>query len=213
MYIYTRMLQPTTKQRKILGFIEEYRKKQGISPSFQEIQAHFGYASVNSVQNHVGFLRKKGLLGSKMGAVGTKKRSLMSLLPMPLASVPLVGRIAAGVPVEAIENVETSIDLSSLGVDNSDNGYFALRVKGESMINAHILDGDLVVIKKQPAVGPHEVAAVLWNNEATLKYVRKDGERVTLVPANDAMQPRVVDEEKVEAFEVLGKVVRVIRGL
>lgn len=206
------MLQPTPKQRKILGFIEAYRKKQGLSPSFQEIQAHFGYASVNSVQNHVRFLRNKGLLGSKMGPVGTKKRSLMSLLPSPLASVPLVGRIAAGVPVEAIENVETSIDLSSLGVDNSDNGYFALRVKGESMVNAHILDGDLVVIKKQPGVGPHEVAAVLWNNEATLKYVRKDGDRVTLVPANDAMQPIEVRPEKTEAFEVLGKVVRIIRG-
>jgi repressor LexA len=212
MYIYTRMLQPTSKQRKILGFIEAYRKKQGISPSFQEIQAHFGYASVNSVQNHVRFLRKKKLLGSKMGAVGTKKRSLMSLLPMPVASVPLVGRIAAGVPVEAIENVETSIDLSSLGVDNADNGYFALRVKGDSMINAHIVDGDLVVIKKQPEVGPHEVAAVLWNNEATLKYVRKENGRVVLVPANDAMEPIVVDEDKTEAFEVLGKVVRIIRS-
>ena len=212
MYIYTRMLQPTSKQRKILGFIEAYRKKQGISPSFQEIQAHFGYASVNSVQNHVRFLRKKKLLGSKMGAVGTKKRSLMSLLPMPVASVPLVGRIAAGVPVEAIENVETSIDLSSLGVDNADNGYFALRVKGDSMINAHIVDNDLVVIKKQPEVGPHEVAAVLWNNEATLKYVRKENGRVELVPANDAMEPIVVDEDKTEAFEVLGKVVRIIRS-
>jgi repressor LexA len=207
------MLQPTLKQRKILAFIEGYRKKQGISPSFQEIQAHFGYASVNSVQNHVRFLRNKGLLVSKMGTVGTKKRSLMSLLPMPVASVPLLGRIAAGVPIEAIENVESSIDLSSLGVDNSDNNYFALRVKGDSMINAHILDGDLVVIKKQPDVGSHEVAAVLWNNEATLKYVRKGRGEVELVPANDAMAPITVDEEKTEAFEVLGKVVRIIRSV
>jgi hypothetical protein len=117
-YIYTRMQQPTAKQRRILGFIEQYRKKHGISPSFQEIQAHFGYASVNSVQNHVRFLRNKGLLGSRQGTSGTKKRSLMSLVPAPLTT-PLVGRIAAGVPVEAVENVETSIDLTSLGVDNS----------------------------------------------------------------------------------------------
>lgn len=206
------MRQPTTKQRRILVFIEQYRKKHGISPSFQEMQAHFGYASVNSVQNHVRFLRNKGLLGSKRGAFGTKKRSLMSLVPAPLTT-PLVGRIAAGVPLEAVENVETSIDLSSIGIDNSSGRYFALRVKGNSMIGAHILDNDLVVIKKQPETGPHEVAAVLWNNEATLKYVRKEKGAIVLVPANEAMRPIVIDKNKAEAFEVLGKVVRVIRGV
>lgn len=177
-------------------------------PSVQEIQAHFGYASPNAVQNHVRFLRKKGLIAPP----AHRKRSLMSLLPSQTA-VPLVGRIAAGTPVEAIENVEQSIDFSSLGIDNTGNGYFALRVKGHSMINAHILDGDLVVIKKQPDAGPREIAAVLWNNEATLKYVRRNGKNVTLVPANDAMQPIAVHQEKTETFALLGIVVRVIRGL
>ena len=112
------MKQATAKQLKILSFIEQYRRKNGMAPSFQEMAAHFGYASLNSVQNHVRLLRKKGLLSSVMAAAGHKKRSLVSLLPVPRTAVPLVGRIAAGAPLEAIENVERSIDLSDLGVDN-----------------------------------------------------------------------------------------------
>ena len=201
------MKQPTQKQRSILSFIEQHRKKNGLSPSFQEIQAHFGYSSLNSVQNHIRFLRKKGLLA--LGSGGGKKRALMALVPQTPGTVPLVGRIAAGVPLEAIENVERSLDLSDLGIDNSDGGYFALRVKGESMVNAHILDGDLVIIKRQPEAGPQDIAAVLWNGEATLKFVRRKGAAVHLVPANDAMRPFEVD--RTAAFEILGKVVRVIR--
>jgi repressor LexA len=203
------MLQPTKKQLTFLAFIERFRRQHGMPPSVQEIQAHFGYASPNAVQNHVRFLRLKGLVTDQNG----KKRSLMSLLPQLPIAVPLLGRIAAGVPIEAIENVERSIDLSTLGIDNGRGDYFALRVKGNSMINAHILDGDLVVIKKQPDAGPQEIAAVLWNGEATLKYVRRKGESVVLVPANDAMRPITVHAEKTESFAVLGKVVRVIRGL
>lgn len=203
------MRQPTPKQRKILAFIEQSRKRLGMSPSFQEIQAHFGYSSLNSVQNHIRFLRKKGLLAPRTGAA--KKRALMSL--MPSSGVPLIGRIAAGVPIEAIENVEQSLDLAGLGIDNSDDGYFALRVSGGSMVNAHILDGDLVVIKKQPEAGPKDIAAVLWNNEATLKYVVKKDSAVYLVPANDAMTPVMVDPAKTADFAILGKVVRVIRSV
>jgi repressor LexA len=132
---------------------------------------------------------------------------------MPSSGVPLVGRIAAGVPIEAVENIEQSIDLSGLGIDNSDGACFALRVRGESMVNAHILDGDLVVIKKQPGAGPKEIAAVLWNNEATLKYVVKKDGVVYLVPANDAMEPIRVDPAKTAVFEILGKVVKVIRSV
>ncbi|MGA2506111.1 MAG: transcriptional repressor LexA [Chitinispirillaceae bacterium] len=198
----------TKKQKEFLFFIERYRRQHGMPPSVQEIQTHFGYSSPNSVQNHVRLLRLKGLLTDQNG----KKRSLMSLLPMPQISVPLVGRIAAGIPIEAIENLEQSIDLSTLGIDNSKSDYFALKVKGNSMVNAHILDGDLVVIKKQPDVGPQEIAAVLWNNEATLKYVKKQGSSLQLVPANDTMRPITITKKKTESFQILGKVIRVIRS-
>ncbi len=198
----------TKKQRDFLTYIEEFRRDHGMPPSVQEIQEHFGYASPNSVQNHVRFLRQKGLITDQKG----KKRTLMSLVQLAPVTVPLVGRIAAGAPIEAIENVEQSIDLSTIDIDNSGNDYFALRVRGNSMVNAHILDNDLVVVKKQAEAGPQEVAAVLWNNEATLKYVRKHGKTLQLVPANDAMSPITVEEKKLESFRILGKVVRVIRG-
>ena len=200
---------PTKKQQLFLAFLERFRRRNGMPPSVQEIQAHFGYASPNSVQNHVRFLRLKGLLTEAEG----RKRSLMPILPLSPLSVPLVGRIAAGTPIEAVENVEQSLDLLSIGIDNGKSGYFALTVKGDSMVNAHILDGDTVVIRKQPDAGPREIAAVLWNNEATLKYVKRQGGTVLLVPANDAMRPITITENKTESFHILGKVVRVIRTI
>jgi repressor LexA len=202
------MLGPTQKQLDFLAFIENFRSRHGMPPSVREIQDHFGYSSPKSVQNHILFLRRKGLITDSKG----KKRTLLSLRPQPPVAVPLVGRIAAGSPIEAIENVERSIDLVSLGIDNSSSDYFALRVKGDSMINAHILDNDIVVIKKQPDAGPHDIAAVLWNGEATLKYVKKQGTTIQLVPANNAMKPMNVLSENAVSFQILGKVVRAIRS-
>jgi|GEM_PF-157572 repressor LexA len=201
---------PTHKQLAVLAFIERKRRETGISPSFAEIQAHFGYASVNSVQNHLRFLRSKGLIAWQKSGAGSKKRTLMSLRP-ETSAVPLIGHIAAGTPIEAIENVEKSINLSDLGIDNTDGNYFALRVEGDSMINAHILDNDIVVIKRQPDVDPDDIAAVRWNNRATLKYVSRKGTNVILKPANDLMQPITVTEDLADSFLVLGKAVRVIR--
>jgi repressor LexA len=125
--------------------------------------------------------------------------------------VPLLGRIAAGVPIEAIENIEAKIDLSPLGIDNRNDNYFMLHVKGDSMINAHILDGDIVIIKQQPIVHTNDIAAVLWNDEATLKYVRRSGRNIILQPANDKMEPIVVTPEKTSSLTILGKYVGLIR--
>jgi repressor LexA len=201
----------TNKQEKILRFIEEFWASYSLSPTYQEIQAHFGFESPNAAQKHIGALLKKGYLRGVKDSRG-RNRSLVSVRAMH-KEVPLVGRIAAGVPIEALENIQEQFDLSALGIDNNGSAYFALTVKGSSMINAHIMDGDMVIIKKQKAVTDNDIAAVLWNNEATLKYVRKTAEALTLVPANDAMAPIVVDPKKTESFEVLGKVVKVIRSV
>jgi repressor LexA len=201
----------TNKQEKILRFIEEFWASYSLSPTYQEIQAHFGFESPNAAQKHIGALLKKGYLRGVKDSRG-RNRSLVSVRAMH-KEVPLVGRIAAGVPIEALENIQEQFDLSALGIDNNGSAYFALTVKGSSMINAHIMDGDMVIIKKQKAVTDNDIAAVLWNNEATLKYVRKTAEALTLVPANDAMAPIVVDPKKTESFVVLGKVVKVIRSV
>jgi repressor LexA len=202
----------TAKQEKILRFIEQFWHSYALSPTYQEIQAHFGFESPNAVQKHVQALLKKGHLRGVKDSHG-RNRSLISVRSMN-REVPLVGRIAAGRPIEAVENIDAKMDLSVLGVDNGKEDYFALTVKGNSMINAHIMDNDMVVIKKQPAVDAHEIAAVLWNGEATLKYVRKTSRAaIMLVPANDAMEPMLVDPRDTESFAVLGKVVKVIRSV
>ncbi len=199
------MRELTKRQDKILDYIEQYDRKHGRPPSYQEIQTHFGFASPTAVADHIRAIEKKGYLQIRKGS-----RGLHSLRP-PAHEVPLVGRIAAGAPIEAIENIETKLDLSPLGIDNSKGKFFALRVKGNSMINAHIMDGDMVVIQKQPMVSDSDIAAVIWNEEATLKYVRNSEKDVLLVPANDAMEPIVVQPDRVHHFEILGKVVLVIR--
>jgi len=199
------MQELTARQEKILEYIEQYDREHGRSPSYQEIQTNFGFASPNAVTDHIRALEKKGCLEMRKGS-----RGLRSLRPA-VHEVPLVGHIAAGAPIEAIENIETKLDLSPLGIDNSKGKYFALRVRGESMINAHIMNGDLVVIQKQPMVSDTDIAAVIWNGEATLKYVRSNGRDVLLVPANDAMEPLVVQADRVDHFEILGKVILVIR--
>jgi repressor LexA len=200
----------TAKQEKILRFIERFWSSYSLSPTYQEIQGHFGFESPNAVQKYVQALMRKGFLKGVRDSRG-RMRSLVSVRAMR-REVPLVGRIAAGVPVEAVENIVANFDFSSIGVDNAAGDYFALTVKGNSMIGAHVLDGDMVVVKKQNAVQGNEIAAVLVGSEATLKYVRKRGDSVELVPANDAMRPIVVDPEKTGPFEILGKVVRVIRS-
>lgn len=204
------MLPLTAKQEKILSFIEQFRNRYSLSPTYQEIGTRFGFGSPNAVQKHIGALIRKGFLLGVRDSNG-RTRGLVSVRTRH-NRVPLVGRIAAGTPVEAVENIQTRFDFSALGIDNSNNGYFALTVRGNSMINAHIVDGDMVVIKKQPVVGRNEIAAVLWNNEATLKYVRKTGSIVKLVPANDAMAPMVIDPARTDSFQVLGKVAAVIRN-
>ena len=205
------MKKPTSKQAAILSFIEEYRDKYAISPSFRDIQERFQFSSPNAVSKHLHALKQKGYIHTQQGSRFSKARSILPTKRHE-KRVPLVGKIVAGAPVESMENIEGRLDLSSLGIDNIGGNHFALKVKGDSMVNAHILEGDIVVIRKQPAVDSHAVAAVLWNGEATLKYVRKQKNRILLVPANDSMKAIPVEPGNMETFQVLGRVVSVIRN-
>jgi repressor LexA len=200
----------TNKQNQILRFVEKYVQAEAQSPTYKEIQEYFGFESINAVRKYISLLSERGYL--KIFRTKTGRCKGFSSLRMQSSAVPLLGTIAAGLPIEAIENCTTTIDLSGLGIDNSSADHFALTVKGNSMIEAHITDGDMVIIKKQPTVKNGEVAAVLWNGEATLKYVKSqpDGS-IMLVPANKTMQPMEVTPEKVVSFQILGKLVKVIR--
>lgn len=206
------MLPLTERQQAILHFIEGYWQKHSISPSFKEIQDHFNFKSPHAVTKHLQALEKKGYITQKKGDTFTKSRSIVPL-SSPAGQVPLVGKIVAGMPVATEEYVEDFIDLTSLGINNTGNSYFALKVHGDSMINAHILDGDTVIIKKQSQVQRQDIAAVLWNGEATIKYLHRQGKGVLLVPANDNMQPISVIPENTDSFQILGRVITVIRHL
>ncbi len=201
----------TAKQKAVLSFIQQYWEDHSISPSYREIQHFFSFKSPNAVSKHLSALGQKGFITLKKGKNFTKARSILPLLSRR-GDVPLVGRIVAGFPVESMESTEERLSLYSLGIDNAQGNYFALKVNGDSMINAHIMDGDMVVIKKQPEVSESEVAAVLLEGEATLKYVKKQHNTITLIPASDTMEPIRISSRNAENFTVLGKVVTVIRN-
>jgi repressor LexA len=200
----------TSKQEAILSFIEKYWEEHSLSPSYKEIQDFFEFRSPNAVTKHITALVKKKYITLRKGVNFTKARSIIPLR-IKDNEVPLVGKIVAGVPVESIENIEGSWDLSTLGIDNSEKNFFALTVRGESMIGAHIIEGDIVIIKKQQEILENEIAAVLWNQETTLKYVKKKKNMISLVPANESMYPIDLKPENTEFFQILGKVVTVIR--
>jgi repressor LexA len=205
------MVQITEKQHDVLRFIEKYTERELQSPSYREIQEHFGFESPNAVRKYLDILSKRGYITINRSKTG-RCRSFFPCTKRD-TTVPVLGAIAAGNPIEAIERCDTRIDVSGIGIDNSDGDYFALTVRGTSMIEAHIMDGDMVIIKRQPEVRNGEIAAVLWNNEATLKYVKvsSDGS-IRLVPANREMEPMAVIPEKTASFQIIGKLVRVVRS-
>ena len=125
--------------------------------------------------------------------------------------VPVLGRIAAGSPIYAEQNVEGTIPLSAEWVDRKGADVFALRVRGESMIDAHIMDGDLVLVRAQTGAQPGDIVAALVDDEATVKRFARDGERVVLKPEHPTKKPIVVEPGRAD-FRIHGKVMGLVRG-
>ncbi len=204
----------TDKRREILEFIASQVREHGYPPSVREIGAAVGLASTSTVQAHLNTLQRQGYLRRDP----TKPRALevrydsASGAPIecrPVKQVPLVGDIAAGTNVLASENIE---ELLPLPEDLTGGGnLFMLRVRGDSMVEAGILDGDYVVVRQQPDAEPGEiVAAGIPGGEATVKRYSREGDEVVLIPANQHMQPLVYPASQVQIF---GKVVTVMRRL
>lgn len=200
----------TRKQQAVWDYIRSYQERHSTVPSYAKIQQRFGFASPNAVTKHVRALEKKGLLKARTTARPYEHRGIV-FASAGSPGVPILGTIAAGVPIEAVENIEAVADLSPFGIDNSAGDHFMLRVRGDSMVDDHILDGDLAIIRKQPQVEDNGIAAVMWNNEATLKRVRRKGGRILLVPANSAMAPMEVAGEEGVSFSILGKFMGLVR--
>lgn len=191
----------TARQREIYNFIRDKIQGRGYGPTVREIGLHFQIKSPNGVMCHLKALQKKGLIHRE-----PNMSRAIQLLEEPAtapAGLKLVGRIAAGQPIEAIEQDEelTFADWTA------DGGKFALRVTGESMIEEHIADGDYVVIKQQDQARDGQIVAVRDDDgEATLKKIYRERGRVRLEPANSAMRPIYRDH-----VDILGVLVGVVR--
>lgn len=200
----------TSTQQKVLEFIESRYLETGRSPTYEEIAKKFKWSSRNSVSNHVAALREKGFIaetGSRNRNVTPTRIERRQVLPE--SRIPLLGSIAAGVPIEAVENVETWFVWDALGISNERGDKFALRVKGNSMVNRGIHDGDVVVVQRQSCVTRRDVAAVRVGNEVTLKYVKQENNCIKLIPDNDFMAPITVNPR--DDFAIMGRVIRLFR--
>jgi len=195
----------TKKQKLILDFITRFLDERGYSPSLMEIGHHFGLRSVATVHKHVDNLRRKGLVRKTWNA----NRSL-ELTPAALGiraiRLPLAGRVAAGAPIEAVEQREViAVPEDMVGRGET----YVLQVRGDSMIDEHIRDGDYVVVEKRSRVHDGDmVVALVDEAEATLKTFHREGDTVRLEPANPVMTALVLPAERVR---IQGVVVGLLR--
>jgi len=199
----------TRRQRQVYDFIANFVQSHGYSPSFEEIGTGMGLSSLATVHKHITNLEKKGLLKrdynrSRSIDILPPKGRMKQTMSAPL-SLPLLGRIAAGQPIEAVENPETI----SLGDFTGSKDVFVLQVRGDSMQEEAILDGDYVLIEKtQTAHNGEIVVALVGGADATLKRIYREGDKTRLQPSNSTMQPIIVPAAQVA---VQGRVIGVLR--
>jgi len=195
----------TKKQKQVLDFITKYSKKHGYAPSLEEIQKYFKLASVSTAHFHVAKLRDAGYLEK----TENKPRSINIFNEQPLIKIPLLGIIAAGEPIEAIEQKEVIVIPKTNLFGKGD--FYALRVRGESMKDENINDGDTVLVKKQNfASNGQKVVALIDNSTATLKKYYAEKGQIRLQPANKTFEPIIVKNNR--NFAIQGIVVDVIKN-
>lgn len=196
----------TRRQKQILDFVSRHIDRRGYAPTLEEIGEHFGLSSLATVHKHLTNLQSKGLIKRE-----NHRSRALELVPASVAlravEVPLLGRVAAGIPIEAVTSAETiSIPEDMLGRGET----YVLQVRGDSMIDEHIRDGDYVIVDGRRAVRDGEMVIALLDGErATLKklFREKDG-HVRLQPANARLAPLVIEAERVQ---VQGVVIGVLR--
>ncbi|OCC16009.1 SOS-response repressor and protease LexA [Dissulfuribacter thermophilus] len=198
----------TEREQTVLEFIKEFYKQHGHSPSIREICKGLGLKSPGSMYKVLKSLRKKGLLDMDEG----RRRTIRLKVPPNLRHIPLIGKIAAGPPIEANQEIieELPCDPGLFGASEC----FALLVKGDSMIGQHIRPGDIAIIKPGPVVEQGTIAAVMVEglfHEATLKRVKWDENSIKLLSENPAYPPLVFEGEERSKVTILGMLVGIIR--
>ncbi|MDI6715965.1 MAG: transcriptional repressor LexA [Actinomycetota bacterium] len=198
----------TKRQQQVLDFILSEINRKGYPPSIREIGKAIGLTSSSTVHSHLAALERKGYIRRDP----TKPRALevvdfrlndRGINPEKVRNVPLVGRVAAGSPLLAQENIE---DNFALPAELASEGTFMLRVEGSSMIEAGILDGDYLIVKQQPTADNGDIVVALLGDEATVKRFYKKGDRIVLKPENKSMEPIIAADAK-----IIGKAIGLIR--
>ena len=193
----------TDRQQSILDFISEYIEENGFPPSVREIGRHFEIYPA-TVQDHISALERKGYL--------QKKRFQSRTLSVPASSrrqgIPIVGRVAAGVPLLAQQNIEDTVQLPK---EWAPAGAFLLKVQGNSMEGAHILDGDYVLVHPQQMAANGEIVVALIGEEATVKRFYRTDQGITLKAENPNYEPIEIERSEAASFKVIGKVMGVLR--
>lgn len=202
----------TARQKEFLSFITDFVKKRGYPPSIREMQGHFRLRSTKGVKDHVDRLVEKGYLHREAGsarAIRLTERSGAGRRRSD-AWAPIVGQVAAGMPILADQNIQGSLPLPRRFAGRE--GLFWLRVRGDSMDGDGIFDGDLVLVVPQPFVEQNQVAVVMVNDEATVKRFRREGDTVKLIPGNPSYPVLEYRREHGDIF-VVGNVAAVYREL
>ena len=223
----------TQRQREILDFISASIVERGFPPTLREIGEHFNIRSTNGVNDHLKALEKKGHLRRE----DLKSRAMRPVLPdgsgeiIPMqrramgtgdvqivsdsddmAEIPILGRVAAGQPILAVENATDSVKVDRVLVGNH-REVFGLRIVGESMIEDGIFDGDYVFVKKTPSAHTGDIVVAMIEGEATVKRYYPEGDKIRFQPANQNMSPIIVRRADFKSVDIIGIVVGVYRKL
>ena len=206
------------RQLAIYDFIRSYSDEHGYPPSVREIGAAVGLASPSTVHMHLKVLEEQGLIKrdskkprtievmGKQAASGQHLAEVTQDVDRDVITLPVVGRVAAGTPILAEQNIEDRLSLPTSVV--GDASSFVLRVRGESMVNAGIFDGDYIVVKEQHDAHDGEIVVALIDDSATVKTFYRERDRIRLQPENDSMEPIYVDDPV-----ILGRVTALIRSI
>ena len=189
----------TEKQQQVLTFLKE-RAQDGLPPSVREICSATGIKSTSTVHAYLRLLEDEGYISRQSGL-----NRAIRLTGESVVRVPLLGKVTAGIPILAVEQVEEYVPYSGGGHQAGE--LFALRVSGTSMINAGILDKDIVIVKKTPVAENGDIVVALIGDEATVKRIYREKDHIRLQPENDAFEPIIVKE-----VVVLGKVISLLRN-
>lgn len=213
----------TDRQLEILRFIARTTEERGFPPTIREIGTEFEIKSTNGVNDHLKALERKGYLNrgeqQSRALVPTKQARMLLGMGAPkkesdrTIEIKVLGRVAAGAPLLAEENIEDSVRIDSFFLPEGGREVFALRVQGESMIGDGIFDGDYLFVRKQAVARPGEIVVAMIEDEATVKRYYPEGDRVRLQPSNPTMAPIYVSREQFRQTQILGVVVGIYRKI